>query len=89
MIFVLPVDDGVGQGDTRVLECCDGELDPRLVRVDGGPHRHDALVVLHAPVLVGHGALVVLRGAGGDHYVAPGVSQVLADTTVVPGQTGH
>ena len=63
-VILSPVDDGVGQSDPGVLEGRDGELHARLVRVDGGPHRHHALVVLHPPVLVGHRALVVLRGAG-------------------------
>lgn len=84
-MFLLPVDDGVGQGDPGVLEGRDGELHARLVGMEGGPHRHHALVILHPPVLVGHRALVVLRGAGGHHDVAPGVSQVLADTAVIPG----
>ena len=63
-VILSPVDDGVGQSDPGVLEGRDGELHARLVRVDGGPHRHHALVVLHPPVLVCHWALVVLRGAG-------------------------
>ena len=63
-VILSPVDDGVGQSDPGVLEGRDGELHARLVRVDGGPHRHHALIVLHPPVLVCHRALVVLRGAG-------------------------
>jgi len=79
-----PVDDGVGQGDPGILECRDGELDPGLVGVQRGPHRHHGLVVLHPPVPLGHRHLGVVRGAGGHHHVAPGVGQVLAQAAVVP-----
>ena len=83
-ISSLPVDDGVGQGDPGILECRDGELDPGLVGVQRGPHRHHGLVVLHPPVPLGHRHLGVLRGAGGHHHVAPGVGEVLAQAAVVP-----